>query len=194
MADNIFQTIDMKAGDTQKSYQWYREQVKNLGKNITGTQLLRNEKLTSRINPGEMYLFMYDPKHKKTLPYYDTVPLVLPFNTVPDGFLGINLHYLPYLSRFQLLGELSKLTLDKRITEESRIQISWQILNSSSRYAPATACVKHYLYHHLQSRFLKINFNDWVTAAMLPVERFKSAGNSQPTKEKIWRDTKLKYR
>ena len=95
MANNIFQTINMKTGDDRKSYQWYRDQVRNLGSGLTGTQLLRNEKLSSRIVPGNMYLFMYDPKHKETLPYYDTVPLVLPFKSVPEGFLGINLHYLP---------------------------------------------------------------------------------------------------
>jgi hypothetical protein len=192
MADNIFQTVSMKAGDTEKSYYWYREQVKNLGSNLSGTQILRNEKLTSRIRPGEMYLFMYDPKLKKTLPYYDAVPLVLPFQIVKDGFLGINLHYLPYLARFNLLGELNKLTLDKRITENTRIQISWQILNSSSKYLAATACVKHYLTAHLRSRFLKINYTDWITASMLPVERFKSDSGNDPSKAKVWRDTSKK--
>jgi len=192
MADNIFQTVSMKAGDAQKSYNWYREQVKNLGANLSGTQLLRNETLTSRIRPGEMYLFMYDPKLKKTLPYYDAVPLVLPFRIVKDGFLGINLHYLPYLARFNLLGELNKLTLDKRINENTRIQISWQILNSSSKYLAATACVKHYLNDHLRSRFLKINYTDWITASMLPVERFKSDSGNDPSKAKVWRDTSKK--
>ena len=192
MADNVFQTVSMKAGDAQKSYYWYREQVKNLGSNLSGTQLLRNEKLTSRIRPGEMYLFMYDPKLKKTLPYYDAVPLVLPFQIVKDGFLGINLHYLPYLARFNLLGDLNKLTLDKRINENTRIQISWQILNSSSKYLAATACVKHYLSSHLRSRFLKINYTDWITASMLPVERFKSDSGNDPSKAKVWRDTSKK--
>ena len=118
MADNIFQQINMKAGDAQKSYQWYRDQVRNLGPGITGAYLLGNERLSSRVVPGNMYLFMYDPKLKKELPYYDTVPLVLPFRSLPDGFLGINLHYLPYLARFKLLGELSKLTTDKKISEK----------------------------------------------------------------------------
>ena len=179
----------MNAGDVRKSYNWYREQVTSLGRNMSGTQLLRNEKLTSRIRPGEMYLFMYDPKYKETLPYYDAVPLVLPFRTVPGGFLGINLHYLPYLARFRLLGELSKLTTDKKITEKTRIEISWQILNSSSKYLAATACVKHYLNDHLRSRFLKINYNDWITASMLPVESFRKV-----KKEKVWQDVKQKNR
>jgi hypothetical protein len=187
MADNIFQQVNMNAGDARKSYQWYRDQVRNLGSNLSGVQLLRNEKLSSRIVPGNMYLFMYDPKYKDTLPYYDTVPLVLPFRTVPDGFLGINLHYLPYLARFRLLGELSKLTTDKKITEKTRIEISWQILNSSSKYLAATSCVKHYLNDHLRSRFLKINYNDWITASMLPVESFRKV-----KKEKVWQETKKK--
>jgi hypothetical protein len=189
MQNNIFQQVNMNAGDVRKSYNWYREQVSNLGKNVSGTQLLRNEKLTSRIRPGEMYLFMYDPKYKLQLPYYDAVPLVLPFKIVKDGFLGINLHYLPYLARFKLLNELGKLTLDKTINENTRIQISWQILNSSSKYLAATACVKHYLNDHLRSRFLKINYTDWITASMLPVENFKKV-----KKEKVWQDVKQKHR
>ena len=189
MQNNIFQQVNMNAGDVRKSYNWYREQVSNLGKNVSGTQLLRNEKLTSRIRPGEMYLFMYDPKLKLELPYYDAVPLVLPFKIVKGGFLGINLHYLPYLARYKLLGELSKLTLDKTINENTRIQISWQILNSSSKYLAATACVKHYLNDHLRSRFLKINYEDWITASMLPVENFKKV-----KKEKVWQDVKKKNR
>ena len=189
MQNNIFQQVNMNAGDVRKSYNWYRQQVSNLGKNVSGTQLLRNEKLTSRIRPGEMYLFMYDPKLKLELPYYDMVPLVLPFKIVKGGFLGINLHYLPYLARYKLLGELSKLTLDKTINENTRIQISWQILNSSSKYLAATACVKHYLNDHLRSRFLKINYEDWITASMLPVENFKKV-----KKEKVWQDVKQKHR
>jgi hypothetical protein len=130
---------------------------------------------------------MYDPKHKETLPYYDTLPLVLPFNTAPNGFLGINLHYLPYLARFNLLGNLSMLATDENMNERTRINISWQILNSSSKYLSATACVKHYLTDHIKTRFLKINFSDWITAAMLPIESFR-----KEQKEKVWRETKRK--
>jgi hypothetical protein len=188
MAENIFKAVSMKKGDAQKSYTWYRAQVRNLGSGVSGLNLIRSETLSSRIIPGEMYLFMYDPKHKDTLPYYDTMPLVLPFRQLPDGFLGINLHYLPYLARFNLLGELSKLATDKNMDENTRIKISWQILNSSTSYTMATACVKHYLKNHIRTRFLKIDMRDWVTAAMLPVENFKKA-----KKETVWQETKNKY-
>jgi len=187
VATNIFRNISMKAGDAEKSYQWYRNQINNLGSRINGREILRTERLTSRLTFGNMYLFMYDPKHKETLPYYDTLPLVLPFNTAPNGFLGINLHYLPYLARFNLLGNLSMLATDENMNERTRINISWQILNSSSKYLSATACVKHYLTDHIKTRFLKINFSDWITAAMLPIESFR-----KEQKEKVWRETKRK--
>jgi hypothetical protein len=87
-----------------------------------------------------------------------------------------------------LLGELSKLATDKNMDERTRIQISWQILNSSTKYLAATACVKHYLNNHIRSRFLKINFNDWITASMLPVESFRKAKKTQ-----VWQDTQNKY-
>jgi hypothetical protein len=81
-----------------------------------------------------------------------------------------------------------KLTLDKTVSENTRIQLSWSILNSSAKYLSGTACVKRYLNTQLRSRFLKINYSDWQTAAMLPVEQFRNA-----KKETVWRDTKQKY-
>lgn len=187
MPTDIFRTVSMKAGDGQKSYQWYRSQINALGR-IDGQNFLRDKRLTSNLVPGQMYLFAYDPKHKDTLPYYDTLPLVLPFRRLPDGFLGINLHYLPYMMRFRLLGELSKLATDDKMNETTRIKISWQVLEGSSKLFAATACVKHYLSNHLKSRFLKINFNDWITAAMLPIERFQ-----KESKQNVWKDTRQKY-
>jgi len=54
MADNIFKVVSMKQGDAEKSYTWYRNQVRNLGSGVTGTNLLRNEQLTNRLVTGEM--------------------------------------------------------------------------------------------------------------------------------------------
>ena len=51
-------------------------------------------------------MFIYDPKLKDKLPYYDTFPLVLPVEQYKDGFLGINLHYLSIPMRMRLLDRL----------------------------------------------------------------------------------------
>jgi len=187
MAENIFNSIRKESGGAEKSYSWYRDQIKQLS-GVNSNTILKNSKLTTRLIPGEMYLFMYDPKHKATLPYYDKFPLVLPFRVVEDGFFGLNIHYLPYLARFKLLGKLSELATDDKITDKTRIAVSWNILQSSSAYAPANACVKHYLEKHLQSRFLKIPYPDWLTASQLPLDRFVGARNTQ-----VWKDSQRKY-
>jgi len=187
MADNIFTQIRMQRGDQEKSSRWYRSNATKLASGMTGQQILQGQKLSNVITPGYMYMFLYDPKYKDVLPYYDTVPLVLPFSKTPDGFVGINLHYLPYGARFSLLGDLKRLATDNKITEYTKIKISWQILNSSSKYLAATSAVKRYLNSHLRSRFLKVNFEDWETAAMLPVEGFK-----KKSKNRVWKDVKGK--
>jgi hypothetical protein len=54
-----------------------------------------------------------------------------------------------------------------------------------SRVAPVKACVKHYLDSQVQSRFLNIKYPDWVTASLLPVERFVGA-----SKQQVWQDSR----
>ena len=173
MANNRYRPIRITPDDQEKSFNWYKGQGKRLALGLAGTDTLSNQSLVGSVVPGNMYLFLYDPKYKETLPYYDTAHLVIPFKSVAAGFLGLNLHYLPYGSRFKLVEELSKLTADARISERTKINLSWQLIDNTARFAPAKQCVKHYLTSHMRSRFLKINFQDWKTAAMLPVQQFQ---------------------
>ena len=99
------QSVKKAAAGRPKSTQWYRNKIKEFG-TPTQAQLLREGKVTARPNFGKLNLFVYDPKFKKTLPYYDTFPLVLPIDTFKGGFLGFNLHYLPINLRIRLLDRL----------------------------------------------------------------------------------------
>lgn len=188
MATNPFLDVRAKAGDSERSLLWYQTQVKSL-RNVTPNRLLTNTPdLTTNILPGFMYMFFYDAKHKETLPYWDMFPLVLPFRKIPDGFLGINLHYLPYGTRFKLLGALHTLASDDKMNENTRLRLNWDLLEGSTRFAPVKACVKHYLYAHVSSKFLHVKYPDWVTAAMLPIDRFVGANKS-----KVWKDSMEKF-
>lgn len=181
---SIFDTIKVNPEDTQKSYRWFQSQVKQLGSKVNQNNLMQNSRqMRNNILPGDMYLFYYDPKHKETLPYYDTFPLVLPFRRVQDGFYGINLHYMPYLMRFKLLKALSENATDTNYNQNTKIRISWRILVSFSSIASINGSVKHYLDNHVKSRFLKINYPDWITASQLPIEQFEKA-----SKTKVWRE------
>jgi len=184
MATDIFKNIRIKKGDAEKSYQWFQNQVKNLTNNTNSESLMKNTKqLETNIIPGNMYLFYYDPKFKDSLPYYDKFPLALPFRTVKNGFYGINLHYMPYMIRFRLLEKLTEYTTDNNLNDDTRIKISWNLLLTFSRYAPIQGSVKHYLLNHVKSRFLKINYPDWLTASQLPIEQFEGANKSFVWKE-----------
>lgn len=184
MVENLFKDIRVKAGDTERSFNWYKQQVSNL-RSLSSTQLMRNTPdLVTNILPGMMYMFLYTPKHKDTLPVYDRFPLVLPFRKISDGFYGINLHYLPYLVRFRLLGALQEYTTSDKLSENTRIKLSWNLLQNMSRIAPVTNSVKHYLYNQVDTKFLNIKHPDWTTAAMLPVEKFVGK-----TKQEVWKQT-----
>ena len=187
MADNIFKSIRESSAGRDKSFQWYQAQVRKLG-NISTNQLMKETTLNNNVLIGGMYLFAYDPKLKKTLPYYDMFPLVLPFKKVNEGFLGINLHYLPYMMRFKMLTALSDFETDNKLDENTRVGLSWRLIESSTKLAPIKACVKHYLTNHIQSRFLKISYPDWVIASQLPVEKFE-----KEEKETVWKQTRKKY-
>ena len=176
---NPFELLRVDAASVRKSQSWYQNQITKLGNVQTKVNVaLRSGQ--AQIVPGGLYLFRYDPKHKETLPYYDTLPLVLPFASVKGGFLGINLHYLPYGLRFKLMGALTKLITDSD-NPASRAKVSWQILNSSSRFTGVEACVKHYLNAQVKSQFLAIPNDQWLAAALMPIEQFRGA-----TKEKVF--------
>jgi hypothetical protein len=150
--------------------------------------LMRNadaKRLVYRPEIGRMYSFFYDPKHKKTLPYYDTFPLIFPIDTVPKGFMGINFHYLPYALRAKLMDALYNLRTNNAIDENTQLRMSYSLLKGSSRFDLFKPALKMYLNSHVQSRFVEIFANEWDIALMLPLARFEKANY-----QTVWRDSR----
>ena len=75
---HILDPLVNKQGGIKKSANWYRTNVQSMADNITARKLMNSGKLNNRPSLGRLNMFFYDPKGKKTLPYYDTFPLVLP--------------------------------------------------------------------------------------------------------------------
>ena len=172
----------------RKSKAWFSQQALLLAKErITPNNLMRNsdeQRLKARIIPGNLYMYFYDPKLKEELPYYDKFPMVLPYRSVPGGFLGLNLHYLPYQLRVVLMNRLLTFKTNDKMDGNTRIKYSWSLIDGVSKYAAASPCIKHYLLPHVKSPFRKIDAKDWGTAMLLPVERFAGA-----SKEQVWKDS-----
>lgn len=172
----------------KRSRGWFDQQVSIMTRQQhTPNKVLQGnpEQLTTRVMPGYLYMFLYDPKLKAELPYYDRFPLVFPFRKTEDGFIGLNMHYLPYQLRIQLLDRLLVFKNNAKMDETTRIKYSWQLIDGVSRYTAAKPCVKQYLISHVRSQFRKVNSNDWATAMLLPVERFVGA-----SKQEIWADSR----
>lgn len=164
---------------------WYRESAKKV--QVSPSNMMRGDasRLKNRPAIGKLYAFFYDPKHKETLPYYDRFPLIFPIQKTPDGFIGINLHYLPPRLRARLMDALYDLTINERYDESTKLEISYEILNSASKYRWFKPTIKRYLNKHVRSRFLLIESVEWDMALMLPVQRFEKASSAR-----VWSDSR----
>jgi hypothetical protein len=195
MATELFTEILRNAPDmSQRSVaanEWLREQAQGV-RTVSNPKTLvttQSDRLVTAISVGRMYLFMYDPKMKEDLPYYDRFPLIFPFRRVQGGFYGINLHYLPHILRARLMDNLYSLANNKANDDTTKLRLSYQLLNASAKYRFFQPCVKHYLNNHVKSRFLWVPSQQWETALFLPLERFVGA-----TKQQVWRDSRRMVR
>ena len=175
----------IKIGDipvkTRMAVTWFRSIVERakigLAREVVPQTLkidaVQQGTLTGRLIPGRMYFFMYNPKHKATLPYYDLFPLVLPIQKFSDGFLGINFHYLYPKDRAILLDELKIFVNDRTLSEAARIRVSYNMMRGFTRFKRAKPCLKRYLTTYMKSQFIPVTPDEWGPALFLPVEQFR---------------------
>jgi hypothetical protein len=163
---------------TKKARDWFRDTAR--GASVSATSLTKDKDRASKgVGIGNMYMFFYDPKGKKTLPYYDRFPLVFVIEKYSDGFLGINLHYLPYKLRAQLMDALYTISTNKKYDDTTRLRVSYQVLKSAAKFGPFKPCIKRYLTGHAKSSYMKVDSTEWDIALFLPVEQFKKASASE---------------
>ena len=172
---NILDPLVDKQGGIRKSAAWYRSNVASIADRVTARKLMNQGKLIGRPSVGRLNMFFYDPKLKKTLPYYDTFPLVLPLEPIKGGFMGMNFHYLPPLLRFRLLQRMQRFA-DGGLNEKTKIDATYDDVKGIGLVKPT---IKKYLYGHVRSQFLRIDFDEAALAVYLPVQQFKKAGTSR---------------
>lgn len=176
-----------RAADARK---WYRNKSASV-RNPDIKELMSNEpqRFRQSIQIGRMYMFYYDPKMKVELKYYDKVPLVIPIEVYNNGFLGLNLHYLPPSYRAKLMDALYSLINNTRFDESTRLQLSYKLLKNAGRMKYFRPCVKRYLKAHVRSRFVSIAANEWDIALFLPTEDFQ-----KENLRVVWEDSRQMIR
>ena len=179
---------------SRKSVAWFNEQIKYLQNQVSPNSLMSNAaRRRDYMIMGQMVLYYYHPKNIDTLPYYDTLPLVMPFSEDAETFTGINFHYLPPKVRVVLLKNLLDFATSKHLKDDTRLKLQWNYIGGISRYRGVNLAVKKYRKDHVQSQFLFIPASQWFNAVMLPVERFNSGPNmSYIQKDIVWQDS-MKY-
>ena len=166
--------------------EWFRDKAKSLGK-VSETRVLRDDtdRLKNRTAIGKMYFFVYDAKHKDTLPYYDKFPLIFMVGPAKNGFFGVNTHYLPLKLRAQLMDGLYDITNNNRYDETTKLRLSYGLLKSTENLSLFKPCFKHYLRSQVRSRFVQIEPSEWDIALWLQSEQFQGA-----SKTKVWADSR----
>ena len=150
MAKTIFDPLKDLQGGQQRATTWYRNAVSLIADRTSQGKLMREGRINGRPSAGRMNFFVYDPKYKKSLPFYDTFPLVLPLEPIRGGFMGLNFHYLPYPLRFRLLERMQKFANNNQFDSSTKLEASYGDVASINLIRPA---IKKYLYKQCQTGF-----------------------------------------
>jgi len=196
MVSYIYQNILNSADRPKRSADarnWFRDQAQKVRRGqVSPQQMITGNRsdLTNRLLPGRMYMWIYDPKYKNQLPYYDTFPLVIVLEKERDSILGLNLHYLPPELRARLMDGLYERTVNLDANNlQTRIRVTYTYLRSVAKLKMYRPCIKRYLISNIRSRMLYVNPDKWDIALMLPTARFKKASINR-----VYRDSRMKSR
>lgn len=175
---------------SKKSITWLRQRYNDITKGSVRPVNFINDAERKRNVPkvGRMYMFVYDPKGKDTLPFYDRFPLIFMVEPTQNGFYGINLHYLPPILRARLMDALYETQVNGVVgNETTKMKITYQLLKSAARFRLFKPCFKQYLFEHMRSKFIYVPPEEWDMSVFLPTEQFKKA-----TREEVWKDSRSK--
>tara|TARA_B110000503_G_scaffold12081_1_gene16331 strand:+ start:3614 stop:4207 length:594 start_codon:yes stop_codon:yes gene_type:complete len=196
MAESLFDKYEKEAfragvsPRTEESRKWFMDKLKGI-KDFNRRSLLKDPNLNKKNTPriGSMYMYFYDPKHRKTLPYYDTFPLVIMVEPAKGGFYGINLHYLPPVLRAKLLDSLLMTVNNKRYDESTKMKITYKLLASTAKFKYFKPCYKRYLFSQIEASVVRVEPPEWELAVFLPTEQFKKSKKST-----VWQDSRKTIR
>lgn len=177
---NLGKAFDTKSKDPKN---WVHKDLKGQDK-----EFKQSISPTSRLLVGHLGFFSYDAKHKKTLPYWDSFPLIVMVGPASNGFMGLNFHYLPYLLRAKLFDDLlsiKKHTIHLGKKDDYFHQMSYDYLRGISQSKLVKPTIKHYLWKHVKSNFAHVHSEFWEEALFLPVEQFQKAN-----KREVWKDSR----
>ena len=165
---------------TKASMMWFYKEISK-SRNYFKKGAIR--RIKGQLPPiGSLVHFIYDAKYKDTLPYWDAFPLVIPIDWYDDGFLGLNLHYLPYTVRAKLLDALNQMR-SVAVGDQHYLRISYTALKQIAKDRVIKHCIKRYLSDHIKSDLIAIKKESWEKVVFLQTQQFQ-----KETSKRVWAD------
>jgi hypothetical protein len=137
---------------------------------------------------GRCFIYYYDAKHKETLPFWDRFPLIIMVGEAKGGFYGLNLHYLPPAHRAIFLDRLLETMTTTRVTPNSRLAITYNLLKSTQKYKYFKPAFKHYLTTQIKSNIKMVPVEEWHKFIFLHNGMWQKAGART-----VWAWSKKQY-
>ena len=166
--------------NAKRSTTWLRNKIQGKG--------VSKKYITTRPVIGKMYLFQYDAKYKQVLPYWDRHPLSIVIDFYDNGFLGLNMHYLPPRLRLRILELLDK-AYRKGTNQRARFAITYGMLKSISKLKVLQPTIHRYLWTHVKTKFVLVPQQEWEYVVPLPLAAFQGA-----TKLQVYAESMRKIR
>lgn len=141
----------------------FPKDIQLLFKRLYKNKEIPNVKPGSRsMRLGYPVMFVYDAKWKQELPYWDALPFSIVLAKYPDGFLGLNLHYIQWTTRVQLAKKIMQATKNKKRITYMQIKKAWISLKLPN--ALLNLVIRRYLYSHVRSPIKIFNIETYADA------------------------------
>lgn len=158
--------------------QWFKTKAMSANDTKARAKLFSaTKRQRSNTFAGKMYFYKYDAKWKEKLEMWDIYPMCMVLEKKSDGFLGLNLHYLPSRSRMTLINLFDKYTKEYDIetgVSTGKGVSNWELLIKSMNGVGSAGlpkkCLKRYLFTHVRSKFIEIYPDEYDKAIQLPVD------------------------
>jgi hypothetical protein len=146
---------------------------------------------------GKLNQFNYNPKGKDTLDYYDKKPLVLSLGIVRKKKmryeLGINLNFIPAPYKWMILDKIQQVysgfflrqkdgRASNNALKQPQIMYRYRAIKAMLTQYGFEFAIRMYIPSR-KSKVYCINYNSWVNAAFLSIEKFEGITYNQMISE-----------
>lgn len=192
MDENLFQKYkdaleeDGIESNTKLSQEWFFDRIREINKEPVDRQsIVRNPPIKMAGNQflGRMYLFRYNPAGRQKMPYFDRFPLIIMIEKSKEGFMGLNLHYLPMDLRQKLFYGLLTRASNSEFRWNTYLKIDYNYLKSRTNLRAYRACIKRYRYDQILGRIANVPAPEWEVAVHLPLASWRKAAESRVFKD-----------